>query len=220
MNRKEFKEIVKGMKKYIELEKNMGLEEYTLSTKKGASKIDRLDRLVEEVKVCKRCPLYKTRLNPVFGEGSPDAGLVFVGEAPGANEDRQGMPFVGDAGKLLTKIIASIGIKREDVYIANCLKCRPPANRNPFPEELLQCEAYLLEQLEIIRPRIICTLGKFAAQRLLKTETPISKLRGNTYEYHGMKLIPTFHPAYLLRNPSSKRLVWEDMKKIKDILKR
>jgi DNA polymerase len=136
------------------------------------------------------------------------------------DEDIQGMPFVGRAGQLLTKIIEAIGMKREDVYIANVLKCRPPDNRNPFPEEIICCEEYLARQIDIIKPRVICALGKFAAQTLLRSETPITKLRGNFYDYRGVKLMPTFHPAYLLRNPQDKRLVWEDMKAVRSELNR
>ncbi len=149
-----------------------------------------------------------------FGEGDPDADLMFVGEAPGKDEDAQGRPFVGRAGQLLTKIIESIGLKREDVFIANILKCRPPANRNPETKEIALCSPYLIKQISLIKPKVICALGKFAAQRLLETETPISKLRGNFYDYHGVKLMPTYHPAYLLRNSIGKKDVWEDMQAI------
>jgi uracil-DNA glycosylase family 4 len=163
---------------------------------------------------CVKCPLAKTRINVVFGEGNPKAKLMFIGEAPGADEDEQARPFVGRAGQLLTKIIEAMGLKREDVYIANILKCRPPENRNPLPEEIECCSPYLLEQVRIIGPKVICALGKFSSQTLLNTETPISQLRGNFHDYHGTKLMPTYHPAYLLRNPSEKKTVWEDMKKI------
>ena len=154
----------------------------------------------------------------MFGAGNPDADLMFVGEAPGADEDVQGVPFVGRAGQLLTKIIEAIGLGREDVYIANVIKCRPPQNRNPEPDEIETCEPFLFRQIEIIKPTVIVTLGKFAAQTLLRSEEPISRLRGRIFDYHGAKLIPTFHPAYLLRNPSSKREVWEDMKLAKKLL--
>jgi len=154
----------------------------------------------------------------VFGVGNPDADLMFVGEAPGADEDVQGIPFVGRAGQLLTKIIEAIGLTRDDVYIANIIKCRPPQNRNPEPDEVATCEPFLFRQVDIIKPKIIVALGKYAAQTLLRTETPISRLRGRQFDYRGAKLIPTFHPAYLLRNPSSKREVWEDMKLVKKLL--
>jgi uracil-DNA glycosylase family 4 len=143
---------------------------------------------------------------------------MFVGEAPGEEEDKQGEPFVGRAGQLLTKIIESIGLTREQVYIANVIKCRPPGNRNPEPDEVESCEPFLFRQIDAIKPKVIVALGKFAAQSLLKTTEPITRLRGREYKYRGATLIPTFHPAYLLRNPSSKRDVWEDMKKVRDIL--
>jgi uracil-DNA glycosylase len=163
---------------------------------------------------CRRCPLYLTRHSLVFGEGNPGAQLVFVGEAPGADEDEQGKPFVGRAGQLLSKIIAAMGLKREEVYICNILKCRPPGNRNPQPEEIAPCEPFLIRQLEAIRPRVICALGTFAAQTLLKSEAPISVLRGRFHSYQGIPLMPTYHPAYLLRNPGAKKQVWEDVQLI------
>jgi DNA polymerase len=161
---------------------------------------------------CRRCKLHSGRTNIVFGVGNPNADLVFVGEAPGANEDRQGEPFVGDAGQLLDRMIAAMGFRREDVYIANVLKCRPPGNRNPEPDEIEQCEPFLKRQLGVIKPRMIVALGKFAAQCLLRRyDTPISALRGRFHEYEGVRLMPTYHPAYLLRNPSAKRQVWDDL---------
>jgi DNA polymerase len=168
---------------------------------------------------CSRCKLHTLgRKQVVFGVGNPSADLMFVGEAPGADEDMQGEPFVGRAGQLLTKIIEAIGLTRGDVYIANVIKCRPPGNRNPEPDEVEQCEPFLFRQIDTIKPKVIVALGKFAAQCLLKTETPISRLRGQEFAYRDAILIPTFHPAYLLRNPSSKREVWEDMKRVRDIL--
>jgi DNA polymerase len=161
---------------------------------------------------CRRCVLCEKRTHIVFGEGDPHARLVFVGEAPGYDEDQQGTPFVGEAGQLLTRIIQSIHLAREQVYICNVIKCRPPGNRNPEPLEIETCSPFLNRQIQAIRPEFICTLGKFASQTLLKQEIPISKLRGQFYDYHGIRLIPTFHPAYLLRNPEKKRAVWEDMK--------
>ena len=150
----------------------------------------------------------------VFGTGNPQASLVFVGEAPGADEDQQGLPFVGRAGQLLTKIIEAMGFRREDVYIANILKCRPPNNRNPLPAEIRVCEPFLIQQLMAISPKIICALGTFAAQTLLKREIPITVMRGKFYDYHGIPLMPTYHPSYLLRNPSAKKQVWEDVQQI------
>jgi DNA polymerase len=168
---------------------------------------------------CRRCKLHALgRQRIVFGVGNPDADLMFVGEAPGADEDQQGIPFVGKAGQLLTKIIEAIALKRDDVYIANVIKCRPPNNRNPDPDEVATCEPFLFRQIDVIKPRVIVTLGKFASQSLLRTDDPISRLRGRVYTYRGAKLIPTFHPAYLLRNPSSKREVWEDMKRVRALL--
>ena len=177
-----------------------------------------LDGVREELGDCTRCPLHRTRKNIVFGEGSAKARLVFVGEAPGEDEDNQGRPFVGRAGQLLTKIIDAMGLKREEVYICNILKCRPPANRNPKEDEIATCEPFLLKQLEAINPEIICTLGTFAAKTLLCTDAPISSIRGKFQDYHGRKLMPTYHPAYLLRNPDAKKLVWEDVQKIMKIL--
>jgi DNA polymerase len=168
---------------------------------------------------CRRCKLHTLgRKQIVFGVGNPNADLMFVGEAPGADEDQQGFPFVGRAGQLLTKIIEAIDLKRDDVYIANVIKCRPPENRNPEPDEVETCEPFLFRQIDAIKPKVIVALGKFAAQTLLRTLDPISRLRGRVYDYRGAKLIPTFHPAYLLRNPSSKREVWEDMKLVRTLL--
>ena len=168
---------------------------------------------------CTRCKLHTLgRKQIVFGVGDPEADLMFVGEAPGADEDEQGIPFVGRAGQLLTKIIEAIDLRRDDVYIANIIKCRPPQNRNPEPDEVASCEPFLFRQIEVIKPKVIVALGKYAAQTLLRTDAPISRLRGRVFDYRGAKLIPTFHPAYLLRNPSSKREVWEDMKLVRSLL--
>jgi len=170
---------------------------------------------------CSRCKLHTLgRKQIVFGVGNPNADLMFVGEAPGADEDQQGIPFVGRAGQLLTKIIEAIDLKREDVYIANVIKCRPPQNRNPEQDEVETCEPFLFRQIDVIKPKVIVALGTFAARALLRTLDPISRLRGREYDYRGAKLIPTFHPAYLLRNPSSKRDVWEDMKRVRALLAR
>lgn len=165
---------------------------------------------------CKLCTLGRSQI--VFGVGNTKAPLMFVGEAPGEEEDKRGEPFVGRAGQLLTKIIEAIGLTREQVYIANVIKCRPPGNRNPEPDEVAACEPFLFRQIDVIQPKVIVPLGKFAAQCLLKTMDPITKLRGRQFDYRGTVLIPTFHPAYLLRNPSAKREVWEDMKKVREIL--
>lgn len=168
---------------------------------------------------CTRCKLSGLgRQNIVFGVGNPSAELMFVGEAPGRDEDAQGIPFVGRAGKKLTQIIEAIGQSRESVYIANVIKCRPPKNRNPESDEVETCERFLFAQVDAIQPRVIVALGTFAARTLLRSDAPISKLRGREYEYRGAALIPTFHPAYLLRNPQSRREVWEDMKRVRALL--
>jgi uracil-DNA glycosylase len=168
---------------------------------------------------CSRCKLHTLgRKQVVFGVGNPNADLMFVGEAPGADEDVQGEPFVGRAGQLLTKIIEAIDLRREDVYIANVIKCRPPQNRNPEPDEVEQCEPFLFRQIDVIKPKVVVALGKFAAQSLLKTTEPITRIRGREYRYRDAILMPTYHPAYLLRNPSSKREVWEDMKRVRELL--
>lgn len=215
----ELNDIIASVKAYVGYERSFGLEEFlaegaldkTAAAGRGSSL---LDEVKGQVLGCKNCDLHKTRLNVVFGSGSPTARLIFVGEAPGRDEDIQGLPFVGRAGQLLTKIIEAMGMKREDVYIANILKCRPPDNRPPLPTEILACADNVRRQIEAISPKVICTLGKFASQTLLKTETPISSLRGKFFEYNGIKVMPTYHPAYLLRNPHDKKLVWEDMKKV------
>ncbi len=168
---------------------------------------------------CTRCKLHALGRNTVvFGVGHPGARLMFVGEAPGEEEDRQGEPFVGRAGQLLTRIIEAIGLTRDQVYIANVIKCRPPGNRNPEPDEVGTCEPFLFRQLDVIKPRVVVALGKFAAQSLLRSAEPISRIRGREFDFRGATLIPTYHPAYLLRNPSAKRDVWDDMKKVRAIL--
>jgi uracil-DNA glycosylase family 4 len=177
--------------------------------------VSSLEELRAAIGDCRRCKLCSGRTNLVFGVGNPRAKLMFVGEGPGRDEDLQGEPFVGRAGQLLTDIITKgIGLRREDVYIANVVKCRPPDNRNPEPDEVAACEPFLKKQIELISPEIIVALGKFAVQTLLQSKMPITKLRGNWHTYQGIKLMPTFHPAYLLRNPADKKLVWEDIKKV------
>ena len=191
----------------------------------SGSSLDQAARLIairEDLGPCTRCKLHKQgRKQIVFGVGNPNADLMFVGEAPGADEDVQGEPFVGRAGQLLTKIIESIGLQRSDVYIANVIKCRPPQNRNPEPDEVSTCQPFLLQQIDTIQPRVIVALGTFAAQTLLNTVVPISRLRGQLHDFRGgAKVIPTFHPAFLLRSPDRKRDVWEDMKKVRELLAR
>jgi uracil-DNA glycosylase family 4 len=188
--------------------------EPSLSAETSAGERSALEAVRAELGDCRRCSLGSRRHRLVFGEGNPHAELVFVGEAPGADEDAQGRPFVGRAGQLLTRIIAAMGLKREEVYICNILKCRPPGNRNPQPEEIAACEPFLIRQIEAIRPRVLCALGGFAAHTLLKSEAPITVLRGRFQAYQGIPLMPTYHPAYLLRNPGAKKQVWEDVQAI------
>jgi DNA polymerase len=178
-----------------------------------------LDDLRADIGDCRRCKLAPYRTHLVFGVGSPHARVAFVGEAPGADEDARGEPFVGRAGQLLTEIITKgMRLRRDDVYICNVIKCRPPGNRNPEPDEVASCEPFLQRQLATIGPEVIVALGKFAAQTLLRSKTPITQLRGRWFDYQGIMLMPTFHPAYLLRNPGDKRLVWEDIQKVMRVL--
>ncbi len=211
--REEIQNIIDSVKAYIELERASGCGEL-FSALTAARVDDEWQALANEVMNCERCGLHKTRKNVVLGAGDTRAKLMFVGEAPGEEEDLKGLPFVGRAGQLLTKIIEAMGLKRSDVYIANILKCRPPGNRAPLPAEIMECEGNLKKQIALIRPKVICALGKSAAQALLRTDESISSLRGRFRDYGGIKLMPTFHPAYLLRNPGDKKLVWQDMKKV------
>ena len=179
-----------------------------------------LPEIREDLGDCQRCKLARSRKNIVFGQGNPRARLMFVGEAPGADEDEQGLAFVGRAGQLLTDIIEKgLKIPRKDVFIGNVLKCRPPENRNPEPDEILACQPFLEKQIDAIRPRVLVGLGKFAAQWLFKSTEPISRLRGRVGDYKGIKVVPTYHPAFLLRNPAAKKDVWEDMKVVRDLLR-
>ncbi len=192
-----------------------GLSEAHLPSVKKAA----LDALRHEIGDCRRCKLSKGRKNIVFGEGNPDAALMFIGEAPGREEDIQARPFVGDAGRLLTRLIEKMGFKREDVYIGNIVKCRPPMNRDPEEDEIKTCRQFIDRQIEIISPGVIISLGRISAQTLINTKIPITRLRGRFYEYRGIPLMPTFHPAYLLRNPKDKKLVWEDAQKVLERLR-
>ncbi|MBI4456987.1 MAG: uracil-DNA glycosylase [Acidobacteria bacterium] len=193
-------------------------DESRRSTTRAVDRVLELKRVREDLGDCVRCKLHRHRTHIVFGVGNAYAELMFVGEAPGADEDAQGIPFVGRAGQLLTRIIESIGLRREDVYIANIIKCRPPQNRNPELDEIENCSPFLLRQIGILQPRVVCALGKFAAQTLLDTQAPIGQLRGRVFDKFGAKIVPTFHPSYLLRNPAGKREVWEDMKTIRKLL--
>lgn len=230
-NVKEFSEIVRLAGNYVERLIDEGtshlalrdsvIEEDSMEAKApqiAADPVRVLGELQEAVSRCRKCALSKTRIKTVFGAGSYSAPLILVGEAPGAEEDRQGAPFVGRAGQLLTKMLAFIGLTREGVYITNVLKCRPPNNRDPLPAEVACCEPYLLAQLEVVKPRLICALGRHAAQTLLKTDMGINGLRGRFHDYHGIKILPTYHPAYLLRNPAGKDKAKEDLRKIKEFL--
>lgn len=228
--REELRWVGRSLRGQARLERSFGVEHTEGASPKkerrdaaGSREISEgevLEKLCRTVAACVRCPLHRGRTQTVFGEGSHRAELMFVGEAPGMEEDRQGRPFVGQAGKLLTKIIEAIGLRRDDVYIANVIKCRPPGNRSPQPEEICACTPYLEEQIRRVRPRLLCALGKHATTVLVRKEEPISSLRGSFYDYQGIPVMPTYHPAYLLRNPSAKRLVWEDMKKVRAALKR
>src|SRR6266851_10146223 len=185
----------------------------------GLEKTSDLTELREFIGDCQRCKLAPRRTNLVFGVGNPNAELMFVGEAPGADEDARGEPFVGRAGQLLTDIIErGMGLRRADVYICNVIKCRPPDNRNPEADEVAACEPFLMRQIDLVQPRAIVALGTFAVQALLKVKTPISRLRGNWHEVRGVKLMPTFHPAYLLRSPGEKRWVWQDIQEVMKLL--
>jgi len=178
-----------------------------------------LDEVKAYVGDCKKCRLHELRKTIVFGEGDPGAKLMFIGEGPGQDEDETGRPFVGRAGQLLTKIIEAMGLKREDVYIANIVKCRPPGNRTPADDEIIACSPYLMEQISVIKPKIIVSLGAPATCTLFNKKIKISGVRGKFYDWRdGVKLMPTFHPAYLLRNPIDKKLVWDDMKKVMELL--
>ena len=215
-------EMISDLKSYLEYLKGMGIHSIPASEievdKPGPSPVMTLEEVRKELGDCKRCKLHRARRTIVFGEGNESAKLMFIGEAPGYDEDVQGRPFVGRAGQLLTKIIQSINIQREEVYIANIIKCRPPQNRNPEPDEIQSCNPFLMKQIRAIQPKIICALGTFSAQTLLQTDVKISALRGKFYDFEGIKVIPTYHPAFLLRNPERKKEVWEDMKKIAEWL--
>ena len=223
MNRKQaVNNIVEEIDNTLKYMEGLGCKGFDCSAKsldtieKWGNDVTIADETLESIRAdignCKRCALSEKRTSIVFGAGDPKARLVFVGEGPGYEEDKSGEPFVGAAGKLLTKIIEAINLTREKVYICNIIKCRPPGNRNPMPDEIKTCYPFLKRQLSVIKPDFICALGTFAAQTLLETKQPISRLRGHFHDYMGIKVMPTYHPAYLLRNANKKRDVWEDMK--------
>lgn len=231
--RQELGGVLRGTRNLLEELREMGMEEIlppaTASFQKeeapiaapqvgsfpsAATGAETLDEIRADLGECRRCPLAEKRQKIVFGAGNPHARLVFVGEAPGREEDLQGFPFVGEAGQLLDRILFAMGLSREEIYICNVGKCRPPGNRDPLPEEVAACEPFLKRQLAAIRPLLLVALGRCSAQTLLRDRTPIGRLRGHWREYEGIPLMPTYHPAYLLRNPNGKREVWEDMKKV------
>lgn len=220
--RAEFLDLVKDIKEEFKYQISMGMTEIE-SDPPALTQLEgplSLALIREEIGECKRCKLHLKRRNIVFGTGNDKAELVFVGEGPGEDEDIEGLPFVGRAGQLLTRIIEAMAMKRDEVYIANIVKCRPPNNRNPEPDEIESCAPFLKKQLEAISPRLIVALGTFAAQTLLANKEKISQMRGRFHSYNGIKVMPTFHPSYLLRNPDDKRLVWDDMKKVLEELNR
>jgi len=216
-------DLVEELKHQLQYFQSLGVEGLNIPWQQDKAapanqKRELLCQLQQKVAQCQSCSLYLTRKTPVLGEGDVNAQLMFIGEAPGYWEDVKGRPFVGKAGQLLTNIIRAIGLSRQEVYITNIVKCRPPGNRNPKTEEIESCRNYLLQQINIIEPKVICALGTFSAQSLLDSRLPISRLRGKFWDYHGIKLMATFHPAFLLRNPYRKGETWEDMKKIKAYL--
>lgn len=232
------REIMEDARDLIEYAKTLGVTEVSVkdssrrkaqgseekprvtSDKRQATSDETLDDIRKDIGECKRCKLCTGRTNIVFGVGNPDAELMFIGEGPGADEDTQGIPFVGRAGQLLTKIIEAMGFKRNDVYIANIVKCRPPGNRNPEPDEVRACIPFLIRQVGVLRPKIIVCLGSVATQNLLGTEEKITRLRGNFTKWQNVPVMPTYHPAFLLRNPNMKKPVWEDMQLVIEFLKK
>lgn len=223
---KQIKDILSLSMEALRFYQSLGFDSLILNTEKLSTKriltpdrVSALMKLREEIGDCKRCKLSKQRKNIVFGEGNPEASLMFIGEAPGSEEDIQGRPFVGEAGQLLNRLIIKMGFKREEVYIANIVKCRPPFNRDPEEDEIKTCFPFLERQIEVISPSVIVSLGRISAWTLLRTKIPITRLRGKFYDYKGIPLMPTFHPAYLLRNPKDKWLVWSDMQQVIERLK-
>ncbi|MHB8708947.1 MAG: uracil-DNA glycosylase [Desulfuromonadales bacterium] len=221
----ELREAIAAGRSQFEYLRDLGFEEVPAAVRSGSAVIggvpvvESLDAIRAELGDCCRCGLNKGRQKVVFGVGNPQARLVLVGEAPGREEDEKGEPFVGEAGRLLDRILFAMGLSRDEVYICNVLKCRPPNNRDPESEEVASCEPFLIRQLAAIRPQIIVALGRFAIQTLLQSKAPISRVRGTWQQYQGIPLMPTYHPAYLLRNPNGKREVWSDMKQVVERLR-
>jgi uracil-DNA glycosylase len=211
-------DLARDLAERIRWDAELGASGYAATAARRIDPATALAQLRTEIGDCTRCGLHAGRTNIVFGDGDPNAALAFVGEGPGHDEDLSGLPFVGAAGQLLTRIIGAIGLERKDVYICNIVKCRPPKNREPLPDETATCGPFALRQLEIVEPKVVVALGRPAAQFLLGTSAPITALRGSFRERGDMLVMPTFHPAYLLRNESAKRPVWEDMKKVRDAL--
>ena len=216
--------MIHDLKSYLQYLKDIGIHSIPASGiavhEPSSLRVVTLEEVRKELGDCKRCKLHRARRTIVFGEGNEKSTLMVIGEGPGYDEDVQGKPFVGKAGQLLTKILQSIQLPREEAYITNIVKCRPPQNRNPEPDEIQSCSPFLMKQIRVIQPKIICALGTFSAQTLLRTETKITALRGKLFDLDGITVIPTYHPAFLLRNPERKREVWEDMKKIAELMQR
>lgn len=222
----ELREAIAAGRSQFEYLRDLGFDEVPAAERRGTTALAKGDQIVESLEAiraelgdCCHCGLNKGRQKVVFGVGNPNARLVLVGEAPGREEDEKGEPFVGEAGRLLDRILFAMGLSRDEVYICNVLKCRPPNNRDPEPEEVAACEPFLIRQLAAIQPELIVALGRFAIQTLLQTKVPISKVRGTWQQYHGIPLMPTYHPAYLLRSPNGKREVWADMKLVMERLR-
>lgn len=221
----ELREAIAAGRSQFEYLRDLGFDEVPAAVRSGsaviggAPAVESLDAIRAELGNCCRCGLNQGRQKVVFGVGNPHARLVLVGEAPGREEDEKGEPFVGEAGRLLDRILYAMGLSRDEVYICNVLKCRPPDNRDPEPAEVAACEPFLIRQLAAIHPQVIVALGRFAIQTLLQSKEPISKLRGTWQQYQGIPLMPTYHPAYLLRNPNGKREVWSDMKQVVERLR-
>jgi uracil-DNA glycosylase family 4 len=223
--RQELQELMVGLETWLKFQRRLGWlgvprQEKPMGKPAKPARTDRptLAEIREEMGDCQRCKLGRTRTNLVFGEGSPQARLMFVGEAPGAEEDLQGRPFVGEAGQLLNNMLNKLGLRREEVYIANILKSRPPGNRDPEPDEVAACLPFLITQIESIRPRVIVTLGKIATNNLLNTDAQITKIRGNWQKFQNIRVMPTFHPSYLLRFPKERHKTWEDMQQVMEYL--